>query len=311
MHPSLPWPVRSSICLDCRTALPGDTGCPHGKHRTASLRDPGGREALLTRVWGPRSLRARMREASRVGGIGGGGASILDGCSGCDLLEGADSHVLLVLVVAFLAIFVLWFVGRWLVDAVRQQRRRRLLRARGATRDPLAAPPTGCIGTIVSPGPLLDAPIDAQPCVAFGLALTHHDRSLRRRAQAMVRDGATLGFEIELDSGARARIPAGPCVLDLTGARCWPPSPRVDAYLRTIDPRRGQVDDLEPFPCDHVDVVTLAPGDRVELRSPVTSIADASLARVTYREAAAIVIPVGPVRLRKLAQEEPRAGTPA
>jgi hypothetical protein len=308
MLPSPPWPARSAICLDCRTVLPSGTACPHGKHRTASLRDPDGREALLCQVWGPRSLRARVREASRVGGIGGGGASLLNGCPGCDVLDAADCHVLLVLVLAFFAIFALWLAGRWIFDAVRRWRFQRALHARGAQRDLPAAPPTGCIGTVLGRGPLLAAPIDERLCVAFGLAITHHDGSLRRGPQTMLRDGATLGFEIELDSGACARIPAGPCTLDLTAARPARPSPRLDRYLRTIDPQHGQVDDLEPFPCDHVDVTTLAPGDRVELLSPIASIADSSLAPVTYREAATIVVPVGPVRLRPLPAASPAVG---
>lgn len=233
-----------------------------------------------------------------MGGIGGGGASLLKGCPGCEVGGGADGELLIVLVVAFLAIFLVWLVGRWIVDVVR--RRRYQLRARGAQRDLPAAPPTGCIGTIVWRGPLLAAPIDQRPCVAFGLAITHHDRSLRRGPQTMLRDGATLGFEIELASGARARIPAGPCVLDLTAARPARPSLALARYLGAIDPQHGQVDDLEPFPCDHVDVAILAPGDRVEILSPVTSIADTSIAPATYRAAAAILVPVGPVRLRKL-----------
>ena len=247
-------------------------------------------------------MRARVREASRVGGIGGG-ASLLNGCPGCDILDAAADgqfQFLIVLVVAFFAIFVLWLVGRWIIDAVRRHRRQ--LCARGAQRAQLAAPSTGYVGTIVWRGPLLAAPIDQRPCVAFGLAITHHDHAQRRGAQTMLRDGATLGFEVALESGERARIPAGPCTLDLTTARPSRPSPALGRYLRTIDPQHGQVDDLEPFPCDHVDVATLAPGDRVEILSPVTSIADASIAAVTYREAAAIVVPVGPVQLRPLPQ---------
>ena len=246
-----------------------------------------------------------MREASRVGGISSGGFSLFDGCSGCDLADVAGGDILLGLIVVFIAVFVVWFVARWIYDLV--QRRRQQLRARGASREPLAPRPTGCTGTIVSREPLLTAPVGARPCLAFGLAITHHDRALRRGPQTMLRDGATLGFEVELDSGGRARIPAGPCTLDMTTATPTRPSPALDDYLRTIDPWHGRADDLAPFPCDHADVVTLAPGDRVEILSPVTSIADASIAPVTYREAATIVVPDGPVRLRPIAARNPSA----
>jgi hypothetical protein len=303
MPPSTPWPARSAICLDCRTVLPDGSPCPHGKHRTASLRDPGGRESLLSRVWGSRSLREDVREASRAGGIGGG-ASLFDRCSGCDVSDVGGGNALLVLVVVFVAIFVLWLVGRWIIRALHRRRLRRQVRARGAERDLPAAPSTGCIGTIESHGPLLAAPVDERPCVAYGLAVMHHDGPARRAPQTMLRDGATLGFEVVLASGERARIPAGPCTLDLTGARRSRPSSRLADYLRAIDPQHGQANDLEPFPCDHVDVATLAPGDRVEILSPITSIADPSVAPASYREAAGIMVPVGPVRLRPLPPAE-------
>jgi hypothetical protein len=302
MRPTSSWPARAAICLDCRTALPDGADCPHGKHRTASLRDPDGREALLSRVWGSRSLRARMREASRVGGISGGGYSLSDGCSGCDVSDATSSHVVIGLVIVFIGVFLLYLLGRWIFDAV--QRRRLQLRARGASRAPRAARPTGCIGTIIARGPLLAAPVAARPCLAFGLAITHHDGSLRRGPQTMLRDGATLGFEVTLDNGGRAWIPAGPCTLDLTGATRTRPSSALDDYLRTLDPWHGKADDLAPFPCDHVDVATLAPGDRVEILSPITSIADPSGAPVTYREAAGILVPDGPVRLRPVSPAE-------
>jgi hypothetical protein len=299
MHQMMPWPARSAICLDCRTVLPTGAPCPHGTHRSVSLADPDGREALRRRVWGSRSPCAPEPEASCVGGLAVGGASVRDGFSWTDPIELLDLPGLIVaiaLVVVFFSFRMLRFVGRRLVELTRPRQRC----ARGAQHELPAASATGCIGTIVTSRPLLAAPIDGRPCVAFGLAITHQDGSLRRGPQTMLRDGATLGFEVELASGERARIPAGPCTLDLaTARRAWP-SPRVDAYLRTVDPQHGGDDDQPPFPCDQVDVATLAPGDRVEILSPVSSIAAAPAAFIAYREAAGIVVPMGPVRLRPL-----------
>lgn len=264
-----------------------------------SLREPAGREALLCRVWGSRSLRMRLREASRVGGAGGCGASLFDGCSGCDLDFGGG-HVLIVLVVAFVAIAGGWLLLRWITDVIRRWRQRRRFHARGASRGLPAARATGCIGTIVAVGPLAAAPIDEQPCVAFGVRLIYERRPQRWGPQTMLLDGATLGFEVVLDSGARARIAAGRCTVEMDAARSPPPS-QLAGYLRTIDARRDDADDLDPFPCNRVELVTLAPGDRVEIVSPVRSIADGALAPVGYRDAAAIVVPDGPVRLRRIA----------
>ncbi len=251
----------------------------------------------------------RLREEARVGRFGRGAASPHDdsssgndrsknGSSGWGNSGDINGKALIFLAVILFGIFVVWFVGCWIADGVRQRQQR--LRGRGAQRELPAASPTGWIGTIVSHGPLHAAPIDERPCVAFGLTIIQSDGSPQRSSQTMLRDGATIGFEIALDSGEHARIPSGPCVLDMATARRAQPSPQLDDYLRTIDLQHGRGDDLELFPCDHVEVATLEPGDRVEILSPMTAVANPSTAPVTYREAAALVVPAGPVRLRPL-----------
>jgi hypothetical protein len=259
-----------------------------------SLRDPVAREALLTTVWGPKRWREQLREATRVGAVGGTGFSLGD-CTGCDINDG---HAALVLVVAFLVIAVCWMVVRWLAGAVAWRGRR--LRARGASSLPRLARPTGRIGTIIARDEPLGDPLDDRPCVAFGVTITQH-----RGRKTMLRDGATIGFDITLDSGERARIPAGACAIDLpagTALRLPNASPRIDHYLQTLDPFHGRLDDLDPFPHDDVELVVLRPGDRVELVSPVVPTASSASAPASYREPApAILIPDGAVRLRALA----------
>jgi len=290
------WPARSAICLDCRTALPAGMACPHGVHQVASLREPAGREALLYRVWGSRTLRMRLLEAGRVGAVGSGSASLLNGCPGCEF-AGVDGDVLLVLAVAFVVIAGGWLLVRWITDAIRRWQQRRRFHARGA-RAALPAPrATGCIGTIAATAALAAAPLEGEPCVAFGARLIYEHQLRRWGPQTMLIDGATLGFEVALDSGARARIPAGPCVLEADVERS--PPAELAAYLRAIDPRHGDPGDLDPFPCDRVELAMLGPGDRVEILSPVRTIADGAFA-AGYRETAAIVVPDGPVRLRRV-----------
>lgn len=293
------WPARTAVCLDCRTALPAGYGCLHGKHRITSLTDPAGREVLLHRVWGSASIRKRLRDATRAGSVGGG-VSLLDACRGGEFRL-SHAGIVIVIVLIVVAISTLWLLCRWIFDVVGRWRLRRHIVPRGAERDPAAARPTGYVGTIAASGPVLEAPIDGRPCIAFGLRLLRDRTGLwRRRPLTMLRDGAGAGFEVVLDSGERARIPAGACALDLTTAGASIPSPALDRYLETIDPQHGKVDDLSPFPCDRIELVTLAPGDRVEILSPVTVTADIAAPPGGYREAATILVPVGPVRLRRL-----------
>src|SRR5580704_13744369 len=100
------WPAREAICLDCRTALPAGKRC----HTVRSLRDPDERDALLDTVWGPKTLRRKLRDATRVGALGGTGAWLFDGCSSCDVADVGSNESFVVLVVVFFAIVLLWLI---------------------------------------------------------------------------------------------------------------------------------------------------------------------------------------------------------
>jgi hypothetical protein len=282
------WPVRDSICIDCRTALPSGTPCPGGTHRVIKLRTPDGRDALLTEVWGPKSLRRRIRDAASVGAVGGTGASLLDGCSGCDAMDlgdGLGGHFWLVLGVVTIAIGMLWFAGKLIADRLRIRRQR--LRANGAKRRVPLGPATGRYGKVVA-GETGLAPLGDTACVAYNL-------ELRARRMVMLRDAMTLGFEIELDTHERVRIPAGPCVIDLTRA---PQRGNTGTYLEILDPLRGETDDLEPFPFENAFERTIRVGDEVEILGRLVPTPEGH-GEVGYRDVPhAILVPDGVPRLR-------------
>ncbi|HTE55491.1 MAG TPA: hypothetical protein VK698_31770 [Kofleriaceae bacterium] len=296
------WPARGAVCRDCRTAVAEGSTCPAGPgHRVCSLGDASGRDAILTEVWGPLELRRRIGEAARAGATGGGGASLLDGCSLSDCGGGGGDlgDIVLIALAVFAAVFVLWLVASLAVAAVRAWRRRPP-RPRGARRAPAAVgPPTGRVGTIAAGvDRVASDPVTGRGAVAFALELTHVS-GWRRRRSAMLRDAATVGFEVLLDGGERVRIPAGPCLVDLDGASTSrAPLARVAAYLAALDPARATADDLDPFPFHQARHLILRPGQRVEVRGRLLAVPDPRAAPAGYREPArALLVPDGVPRL--------------
>lgn len=130
---------------------------------------------------------------------------------------------------------LLWFLGAAIVKRFRK--RAALREAQGVA--PSRWLHTGQVGYVVAG--------DAYGC------------ELRHQGAVMLRDGATTGLEVRLDSGALVRVPAGPCAFDLTTG---PRMRDVDAYLAEIDPLRV---DPDPFHHDDARRVVIEPGDRVEL----------------------------------------------
>lgn len=300
MHATPAWPPRDSICLDCRTALPAGTPCPAGHSRIRSLRDRPGREALLTEVWGPKSVRQQALDAARAGAASGGGGCILDGCSGCDLIGGDLGEVLIVIAVFIAAGLLIWAIGSG-IAALARRRRARLDPAGAVDSGAAVGHATGRTGTVVARAALRPDPLSFTPCVGFAAALEHRSRWWRAPS-TMLRDGATLGFEVALDTGERVRVPPGPLVLDLTAAR----PARLERlslalYLGGIDPARDRVDDFDPFPCHRMRAVQLEPGDRVELLDVLEARPASGPATGSYREPpATFLTPSGVPRLRKL-----------
>jgi hypothetical protein len=111
----------------------------------------------------------------------------------------------------------------------------------------------------------------------------------------MLRDAVTLGFEVELDSGDRVRVPPGACVIEMPDR--YVSTAGLDRYRLELDPQRVRVDDLEPFPCDRVAHVTLEAGQRVEVVCELDRVApgDGGMYRRAPRS---VLAPRGIVRLR-------------
>jgi hypothetical protein len=297
MKPS--WPPRTAICLDCRTALPAGLPCPAGHARTASLADRAGREELMTEVWGPRDLRKQVREAARAGTTSSCTGSLFD-CGGCDFIGGDLGEVLIALVVLFAAGVLIWAIAKGIAALVRWSRARP--RPQGAARPGAdAGYTTRRPGTVVPRGGLAADPVTGSPCVGFAAALEHR-ASFWRRPVTMLRDGASLGFDVVLDSGERVRIPPGPLIVDLRATR----AARVDRlrlalYLSELDTVRPPVDDdRDPFHSNLVRAIQIRPGDRVEVLGAFQPHPVAGGSETGYREAAHVLVPAGVPRLRRL-----------
>ena len=304
--PPTTWPPRPAICLDCRTALPAGAPCPAGHSRIATFAGGGpGREELLTEVWGPASIRQQLRDAARAGVTSGGCGALFDGCGGCDLVGLDIGETLIVIVVLFALGALVWLLACGIGALFRWWRSRS--EPNGATRRG-AGPeyPTGRTGTVVAHAGLAPDPITGTPCVGFAALLEHRSRWWRRPA-TMLRDGATVGFDVVLDDGERVHIPPGALLVDLAAARAV----RVDRlqlalYLGELDPARDREDELDPFPCHRTRAVQIRPGDRVEVLAAVEArpAGGAAAGRGGYRDqASAVLVPAGVPRLRPMTGE--------
>ena len=95
-----------------------------------------------------------------------------------------------------------------LVTLVTGQRRRAQLRPTAALAlPPSPGPRTGAFG-VVRAATVVEGPLDQQLCAGFAVTFWH--RTTFRRHGVTLRDGATIGFEVLLDSGEVVRIPPGP-----------------------------------------------------------------------------------------------------
>ena len=127
----------------------------------------------------------------------------------------------------------------------------------------------------------------------------------------MLRDGATIGFELVLDGGQRVRVPAGPCLVDLSRApgadREW-----ASAHLARLDPAGVAADDLDPFLFHEARHLALRPGDRVEIRNRLIPTIDPRAPADGYRAAAAtVLVPDGVPRLARVGRADDLEADPA
>jgi hypothetical protein len=307
------FPRRTRICLDCRSALCDGEECDgaavdHGKRHRAVTLDAAGRAALVTEVWGPPSIRRQAKAIARAGTGGataGGIGSCFDpGCAGCDApADGEGLVIVLAIVAAALVAILLYWAIRALV---------RYARVRMNTLEPhppLRPTPDlrraqGRAGTIVAAPDRGRSPLELAPCVGFGVELV---RKWTLRSAPMLIDGATVGFDVKLDSGETVRVPAGRLRVDgprRTLAR--DEASQVEEYVRTVDPGHGTTDEWPPIPFDEAQEIVVGIGDRVEIIGELAPTADPSAAG-SYRESAWVLAPAGVPMVRVVERVDAQA----
>jgi len=259
---------------------------------------------LINEVWGPPSWRRERRRLARAGGGGaaaGGLGEIFSGCGGCDGCSGLDiggglgeilGAILVVIAVALVAMLVVWLVYK-LIAYVHAKRNE--LRPNGALLPPVRRMSARRVrGTVLESKELGQNPITGDACVGWAAELSskrwfaHH---------VMLRDGESYGFDVELADGEVVRVPAGRLRLDRGGDEERPEY--LDGYLATVDPQHDR-DALEPaIPFDSASVVTVRPGDKIELAGELHRAPDPD-AGETYRGAAAMVlVPTETIAIRR------------
>ncbi len=290
--------TRTRVCLECRTALPEHEPCDGGRnHRVASLHGAEGREALVREVWGTPSVRRRARELAKAGGVGVASGGALDLCSGIDCLSGSDglaglAGVVVVLVLTGLVMLLYLAV----VKTIEWRRRKRHeLRPHGALLRPRVR------------GQLLRGSVEALPGgppeVGFALELRHRGAL---REGLMLREGASRGFEVALEEGGRAHVPAGRLRLEgPAGREQGIDRAELERYLGSLDPQHAAARDAQeayedPLPFTRAVRLELRAGDRVELQGSFERRVLPG-ANVGYREAApSLLVASGVVLVRLL-----------
>ncbi|MCC6877726.1 MAG: hypothetical protein IT378_25680 [Sandaracinaceae bacterium] len=127
---------------------------------------------------------------------------------------------------------------------------------------------------------------------------------LRYGPEIILRIGWCDAHTLELDDGGSVRIPAGPWIVD--GSRATPMEivgADAEELLERLERRARRPRESALFPYDRAVLVTVGPGDRVEIAEPLERIGVAE-AGATFREGAGIFRPEGVPRIRLLSQAE-------
>jgi hypothetical protein len=260
------WPVRTRICLECRAALSDGELCTWVRHTAVAPADPEERKKLARAVWGPDADRPRPR---------GLVAAILQ------LQPDTDPEARL--------------LGASPVLAVPAPRMAAPRGPYGASEEPLWTSRTRYSGRVAAAAPSAPSPIAGTPCVAYGLWL------LDPRADGspvLLRDGASIAFDVELDDGRLARIAAGTIDLVATGAPQRRGKPGLARYLRHLDPDGPDRRRPSPLPFRQVREAILRPGDALTLLADLQPVPDARAAGTAYRDpAAGVLAPLGRIAI--------------
>lgn len=281
---------RTRVCLDCRSVVPSDNKCPGGpKHRVVDLATDGGRTKLIDEVWGPPSWRRERMRLARAGGGGaaaGGIGDLASGCGGCDIPVGGElgevlGAILIILAVALVAILVVWLIGK-LIGYLR--RKSNEPRAQGALLPPVRHSERRVRGVVLAANESGTSPINHELCLGWAAELTV-TRWLTRHV--MLRDGHSFGFDVRLDDGRIARVPAGMIRLARGGQEDR--SVNVESYVRAVDPSHLEGEVEAPIPYEEAASIEVRAGDRVEIFGDLHLAPDPE-ATQTYRGTTAMVL---------------------
>ena len=282
---------RPRVCLDCRSVVASDNRCPGGpKHRVVNLAS-NGRSKLVDEVWGPPSWRRERRRLARAGGGGaaaGGVGDIASGCGGCDFPSvGGDlgeilGAIVVILAVALVAILLVWAIGK-LVAYIRAKRSE--VQPSGALLPPVRRPTERSVRGVVLASPTSGRSLaSGELCVGWAAELSATRWFTRH---VMLRDGASFGFDVRLDDGKIARIPAGALRLHRGGRE--ESIEDVTRYLGSIDPEYRLDGDEPAIPHEEAATIEIRVGDRVEIFGEVHPTPDPEAAP-TYRGMAAMIL---------------------
>ncbi len=278
---------RGAICLDCRTALaPGET-CDRGaRHRVVNLRSGDGREALLSEVWGPPSVRRRIKQIAAAGGAGAAGGSMLGPAAeiGCEVMVMDGALGLIIMAVA--AVIMLFYAAITRVTHMVRMSGKHP-RPNGARVQPrrLRGRHTG--GRVAEVKGLVTAP-SGQQVAAYGLRLMRKQSNL---SALMLSDGHCAGFTVEAEDGTRILVPAGRVRLEGPDRLAQAVAePRVASYLQQFDgDYLADPEELAMVPHDRAEEFTIKRGDGVEVLSRLQPMPDPRAAAGGYRDAAGTV----------------------
>lgn len=268
-------------------------------HRVVSLRNGHGREALLTEVWGPPSVRRRLKQMAAAGGAGAAGSSlVIPGCEvGCEALVFEPG--LAVVIMAVTAVGMLFYYALTMaLHAIRKHNNRP--RPNGAKTLPqmvrISRPNRGRITT----GDGWVKTLTGARVLGHGLRLL---REHSNQSELMLSDGECGGITLKTEAGGTLYIPPGRIRMDAVAGVAQEVAPGwVEAYLKSLEgDYLEDPEELELIPHDRAEELTLGRGDRVEVLNKLQSVADPRSSAGGYREAAGVIlVPVGVPRLRVL-----------
>jgi hypothetical protein len=268
------WPVRTRICLQCRAALSDGESCTWVRHTALNPTAHDQRERLVAAVWPPEPAGTVSEMLSEYRSKRFADWSFPDET---------------------------WFERQSIQPPIEVPPEPRPGPAPGrgpvgAAEAPLWTARVRYPGRVDPGAATAPSPIAGVDCVAYGVWLV--DRHAEK-SPVLLRDGAALGFDVELDDGRVARVPAGS--VDFAGEgesrRLRRVRENLARYLGRLDPhwsagRRGS-----HLPFSQVREAVLRPGDRLILRADLHVVPDPrAAAGSAYRvAAAAVLLPLGRV----------------